>query len=291
VISLDSCVLLTSGNPAGLASQLGWFHPSKDQFTCVARSRKDSTLVVGQVAHCANEQSARLTFLLPSADLPNSLLIPLLDELSCRAAEMGAFSVLAELEENHPIFEGLRAAGFTVYAWQHIWKLPGMKNNFCHLWRPAVEEDDPEIHTLYQSLVPPLVQGNEPAMPSRGPSWVHVHRSGVLAYAEAQHGLRGVYLRSIFHADLDNTGELLDGLVGSITSLGRPVYLAVRLYQSQLDRRLRDLGATESPLNAVMVKHLAIRLRERVLVKSRRQVEAHQVETTSGIVHNVDLKD
>ena len=74
-------------------------------------------------------------------------------------------------------------------------------------------------------------------------------------------------------------------------SMGRPIFLSVRLYQSNLDRYLREMGATESPLHAVMVKHLASRLREEVLVKSRRRVEAKQVETTSGIARNSHLKD
>jgi hypothetical protein len=102
--------------------------------------------------------------------------------------------------------------------------------------------------------------------------------------------LRGIFLRLIFHADLDNPRELLDGLVGSITSIGRPIYLSVRLYQSQLDRCLHDLGATESPLYAVMVKHLTSRLRDRVLAKNSRRVEVSRVETTSGIARNAELK-
>ena len=73
--------------------------------------------------------------------------------------------------------------------------------------------------------------------------------------------------------------------------MGRPVYLSVRLYQSNLDRYLRDLGATESPLYAVMVKHLTARLREQVLAHNRRRVETTQVETTSGMARNADLKE
>ena len=274
-----------------MASLLSLLHPAKSIFTCVARPQAESPLIIGQVAHRAPENAARLTFLMPSHVLPNPQLAPLLDELTCHAAEMGAFSVLAELEENHCIFEDLRSAGFTVYAWQHTWKMPEMKSDFSHLWRPAVEEDTPAIRSLYQSLVPPLVQGNEPAIPSRGPAWVHIHRGDVVAYAEADYGLRGIYVRSNFHSDLDNNGELLDGLVGSITSMGRPIYLSIRLYQTQLDRYLSDLGATESPLYAVMVKHLTSRLREHVLAKSRRRVEATQVETTTGMARNADLKE
>ena len=291
VISLDNSVLLTNGNPAGMASLLSLFHPSNSSYTCVTRPQADSPLIVGQVVHRAPEHSARLTFLMPSHLLPNPQLVPLLDELSCHAAEMGAFSVLAELEENHCIFEDMRNAGFTVYAWQHIWKMPELKSDFSHLWRPALEEDTPAIHNLYQSLVPPLVQANDPPFPSRNTAWVHLHKGDVVAYAEADYGLRGVYFRLVFHSDLDNNRELLDGLVGSITSMGRPIYISVRLYQSQLDRYLRDLGAKESPLYAVMVKHLTARLREHVLAKNRRRVEATQVETTSGMARNTDLKE
>ena len=191
-------------------SLLSLLHPAKSMFTCVATSQADSPLLVGQVAHRAPEHAAHLTFLMPSRVLPNPMLAPLIDELSCRAAEMGAFSVLLELEENHCIFEDMRTAGFTVYAWQHVWKMPEIKGDFSHLWRPAVEEDTPAVRSLYQSLVPPLVQGNEPPMPSRNTGWVHTHREDVVAYAEANFGLRGVYIRLMFHSDLDNNGELLD---------------------------------------------------------------------------------
>jgi hypothetical protein len=274
-----------------MASLISLFRPANSSYTCVTRSQGDPPFIMGQVARRSSEHAARLTFLMPSYILPNPQLAPLLDELTCHAAEMGAFSVLAELEENHCIFEDMRNAGFTVYAWQHIWKMPEIKNDFSHLWRPALEEDVLAIRNLYQSLVPPLVQGNEPPFPSRNTSWVHLYRGEVVAYAEADFGLRGIYVRLLFHSDLDNNGELLDGLAGSITSMGRPVYLSVRLYQSHLDRYLRDLGATESPLYAVLVKHLTARLREEVLAHNRRRVEATQVETTSGMARNADLKE
>lgn len=291
MLSLDNSVLLTNGNPAGMASLLRLLQPARSSYTCITRAQSDIPLMVGQVAHHSPEHAARLVFLLPSFALPNPQLAPLLDDLTCHAAEMGAFSVLVELEENHCIFEDLRSAGFTVYAWQHIWKMPQIKNDFSHLWRPALEEDAPTIRSLYQSLVPPLVQGNEPPLPSRNAGWVHLYRGEIVAYAEADFGLRGIYVRLLFHSDLDNNGELLDGLAGSITSMGRPVYLSVRMYQSHLDRYLRDLGATESPLYAVMVKHLTARLREHVLARNRRRVEARQPETTSGIARNAGLKD
>lgn len=254
-------------------------------------SQADAPAIIGQVAYHPPEHAAHLTFLLPAYILPNPSLAFLLDDLAVHAAEMGAFSVLAELEENHCIFEDLRNAGYTVYAWQHIWKMPESRSDFSHLWRPASDEDTLAIRALYTSLVPPLVQGNEPPMPARGSGWVHVHRGEVLAYAEADHGLRGVCLRLLFHADLDNTAELLDGLVGSITAMGRPIYLSVRLYQAQLDRYLREMGATESPLTALMVKHLTARLREEVLVRNRQRVEATHAEPTSGIARNAHLKD
>ena len=291
VISLDNSLRLTHGNPVGIASLLSLLHPAKSSFTAVLRPSSNSPIIVGQVARRAPEPSARLTFLMPSHLFPNPQLAPLLDELSCHAAEMGAFCVLAELEENHLLFEDLRRSGFTVYAWQHIWKMPEIKSDFCHLWRPALEEDAFAVHNLYQSLVPPLIQGNEPSLPSRDTAWVHLYRDEVVAYAEADYGLRGIYVRLIFHTDLDNNRELLEGLAGSLTSMGRPVYLSVRLYQSQLDRSLHDLGATESPLFAVMVKHLTSRLREQVLAKSRQRVETTQVETTSSMARNTNLKE
>ncbi len=268
--------------------------PSRGSYTCVGSEGSNASTVIGQVAWEGDNPSACLSFLAPTEMLNSAAASAVLDDLVCKAGDKGAFHVLAELDESHPFFEVLRKAGFGAYAWQRIWKIDAphlLEKPTDSEWRPSTEDDVISIHALYQSLVPPVIQGIEPSMPQHSPCWV-LHREGEVAgYAEGVFGARGVCIYSLFRPDLENVTHTLCDLLGQITALGRPVYMVVRLYQAHIERNLRELGANESPLTAVLVKHLALPLREEVTAKQRARVHHRQAEPTVGMTQNISREE
>jgi len=76
-----------------------------------------------------------------------------------QAANGGAFHLLAEVDEEAPAFRLLRQAGFAMYAWQRIWKLPfsDPENVKKDIWRQAADMDWPAVQSLYGQIVPALL--------------------------------------------------------------------------------------------------------------------------------------
>ncbi len=268
--------------------------PARGSYTCIGSEGSNASIVIGQVAWEGDSPSANLSFFAPYDLLDSAAAAAVLDELVCKAGDNGAFHVLAELDETHPFFEVLRKAGFGAYAWQRIWKIDAphlVEKPTQSEWRTAAGDDDIAIRALFQSQVPPVIQGIEHSMPQHSPAWV-LRREGELAgYAEGVYGARGICIYSVFRPDLENMTHTLCDLLGQITAMGRPVYMVVRLYQAHIERNLRELGASESPLMAVLVKHLALSLREEVTVKQRAKVHNRQAEPTVGMTQNISREE
>jgi hypothetical protein len=256
----------------------------------VAPARGGSQKLIGQMRYILGSRSAHLSFLMPNSAANSPNLPKLLERLARQAGEWGAFGLLGEIEEHSQAFEGMRKAGFVVYAWQRIWQLPNQDGNNRErtaLWQPTTAMDEIPIRNLYQSLVPPLVQSAEHLPDHRMQGLVYRQGGEVLAYIEGIYGPRAIYLYPMAHPDLENAAELLCNLPSHLlTRLGRPVYLAVRSYQAWLEVALEELNAKVSPRQALMVKHLAIG--QRVLQTNPRLavLENRQAEASAPMVHN-----
>ena len=169
MLSLDSARILTRGSPLSAVALLSYLDPRHYVYTAVASDNGNS--LMGQVTLREQETSARVTFLAPLGDI-NELTHALLDHLVTQAGEWGAFHLLAEVDEDSPAYRLLRQAGFTMYAWQRIWKLPASDPaDEKDLWRPVVEMDWPAVQSLYGQIVPALLHPVE-ALP-RSHAWVY----------------------------------------------------------------------------------------------------------------------
>jgi hypothetical protein len=148
--------------------------------------------------------------------------------------------------------------------------------------------DEIALRSLYQSLVPPLVQSAEPFVLNSHQGLVYRHKHGeVQGYVESRRGPRGVYLQPVIHPDVEDSQGLLVDLLQALPALylGRPVYIAVRSYQSWLEAALEDLHGQAAPRQALFVKHLASA--QRVLATNKRLVmEKQQAEPTAPMVNN-----
>jgi hypothetical protein len=272
VLSLDSAGLLTRGNPLGASAMLSYLNPHRNIYTAVA-SENDDTLM-GQIILKADETSARLAFLAPAGNV-NGLTSPLLDHMAAKAGDWGAFHLLAEVDEDAPAFKSLRQAGFAMYAWQRVWKLPRLDApDRDNSWCAAEETDWPAIQSLHGQIVPALLHPveNLPRQASglvcRGPSASLRSAQGDLqAYVAVDSGTQGVWLQPLVPPDSTCVQEQLTGLVSAVASgNNRPVYVCVRSYQAWLESALADLGAEPGPRQAVMVRRLVKTIKETQVV-------------------------
>ncbi len=265
VLPLYSARILTRGNPLSAMAMLSYLNPRRHIYTGIASENGIS--LMGQVVLRGDETSARLTFLAPAENI-NSLALSLLDHLTTQAGNWGAFHLLAEVDENSPVFRSLRQAGFAMYAWQRVWKLPQLeKTGEAGSWREAEETDWPAVQSLHGQIVPALIQPVD-ALPKQasglvcrgGPSASLRSAQGDLqAYVAVDSGPDGVWLQPLVPPDSGCGSERLAGL----PDWGdRPVYICVRSYQAWLETVLEDLGAEAGPRQAVMVRRLAKTIKE-----------------------------
>ena len=178
VLNLDSALALTRGSPFGPSAMLAHLRPERGSFTGIVTSERSPSLI-GQVRYTMGEHSARLTCVMPHSALSAPDMPILLEGLAAQAGGWGAYHLLAELEETSPLFENMRKAGFSVYAWQRIWRLtppPKGARNGSKSWQPVSSTDEIGVRSLYQYLVPPLVQSAEPLPEVRPPALVLHHR-------------------------------------------------------------------------------------------------------------------
>jgi hypothetical protein len=256
--------------------------------------------IIGHMQYAVGDRSAHLAFLMPEPGLTQPGLVNLLEHLAVQAGSWGAFHLLGEVEENSCAMEGLRRAGFSVYAWQRIWKFSPQEDNTqsemvkqenlkngSFPWQPSSSVDEIAIRNLYQSLVPPLVQSAEPLTSRRLVGWVYRQEGEILAYMEGIYGPHGIYLQPLIHPAVENVSQVLSCLLQRQPNLlGRPIYLSIRSYQAWLETVVRDLEFQVGPRQALMVKHLV--LQQRVALKSGRHsvLEKYNAEPTVPMVHN-----
>lgn len=261
VQSLDTALTLTRGNPLGPWVVLDYLQFDNGKITSVLRQKTGYPTLVGQMRLMSGERAARLTFAFPADGLDSPGVVPLMEDLAWQAGNRGACSLLAEVDEGSPMLEGLRRAGFSLFAWQRVWKIApsGGANNNLHLWEPTDDLDTYPIRSLYQALIPPLVQSAEPPLNNLAQGLAYRQDGELLAYVSPTYGPQGIYLQPLIHPGVESIDQLLASLVSSLPlQLGRPIYLSVRSYQAWLEPALEMAGALAAGRQALMVKHLAV---------------------------------
>jgi hypothetical protein len=272
-------------------------HPNTH--TAIGRAGKGKP-VIGQVRFDRAAHHARLSIILP-VDALNSMVLPgLLDYLAVQAGLSGALHFSAEVDEGSCIFEALRRAGFSVYGWQRVWKFPASETpapvypasdgagTLTGPWRPfRARADLNGVRSLYQLLVPALVQPMEvpPGRHSRG--LVYRSTADLLAYADLVYGPLGIWVQPFVHPSTEAVMGLMEQMVHSIPHRRRkPVYVCVRSYQSWFESSLEELGAERGPRQALMVKHLAIAERQTQSLRIP-ALQNHRAEQASPVA-NID---
>lgn len=286
-VFLDSALVLTRGPlllPGALVSYLA---PAMGVFTNVVEdgSNPHSPPLIGQSIHGLGAPYAHLTFMTPAGSLSQPTVATLTENLVINAGERGALRLLAEVDEDTRAFETLRQSGFATYTRQRIWQLAKPVNSLpqTSAWRSATSQDAIAIRSLYNNLVPGLVQQIEPMTSNRPGSMLYVQNGELRAYVEFKSGHRGIWAQPFIHPDAENVSEWLVILLAKISRRSaRPLYICVRSYQSWLESAIEDLGAKSGPRQAVMVKHLTIQ-QKAMLPRALPALEGGQAEISAPI--------
>jgi len=288
VICLNKALFLTRGNPVGIAALLPRLNPSTSSYTAVLEPPDGGKSYFSQVLHQPGSRSAHFSFFAPDFQFEEKDFSALIDFLCFQAGEMGALNVLAEIEESHELFEMLRQSGFSVFSWESIWKLPENKNATQQrsTWQIPSPMDENTVRTLFQTLVPPLVQNAEPFTNGDSPRLVYKKDNDILAYVESINGSEGIYLIPVIHPSVEDIDLLLEELVRQFSGLGKPVFLQVRSYQAWLSDSLLNIEAEPSPRFALLVKHLAALQTGKVLNLQHLRNDSRQTEPTAPILQH-----
>lgn len=261
-VYLHSALVLTRGPLSIPGALLSTLAPSMGIYTSISfNEQPQSTQLFGQIIQASGAQCAQLTFLTPSEALESENLHILLEHLSSQAVERGAFRLLADVDERTLAFEMLRQAGFAIFARQRIWRLKDklVIEEEARTWQTATERDLIAVRSLYNNLIPGLVQQVEPFPAERLRGLVYRQGGDLLAYVELKYGHRGIWAQPFIHPDAEEVAENLIALLPRLPHrVSRPIYLCVRSYQSWLEPAIEHVGAEPSPRQAMMVKHLAI---------------------------------
>ena len=221
------------------------------------------TGIIGQVSHSLHKTSARLSFVAADS-FTNPKMVDLLTHLSQQAGEMGAFRVLAEVEEGTPLVSHLLRAGFTPYAEQQVWRIKtgGPVDSNQGAWRPVSARDLGDIHSLYGRIVPSDVKRIEhPPTAADLQGVVFPHRGELAGYASTRFGPRGAVLDVWLDPSQDNYQAHIKSICAALpTPRSMNIYVRVRAYQQKLATAVSESAATNSDAfsQVVMVKHLAI---------------------------------
>lgn len=266
-VFLDSALILTRGPMLAPGALLSYLAPSMGVFTGIANGNEEhGSSLIGQVIHALDSSSAHLAYLTPEEALQTSTLLELLDYLVEVSGERGALRLLADVDEQSTAFETLRHGGFATYARQRIWQLTSKSigGPTSPTWRPIYERDLISVRSLYNNLVPGIVQQIEP-FPLHPRGMVYQPEDEMLAYVELKVGHQGIWIQPFVHPDVQDVVGLLDELMQSLPAgiltpytRPRPVYFCVRSYQSWLELAIEEMGSGAGPRQAIMVKHLAI---------------------------------
>lgn len=261
-VFLNSALLYTRGPMMFQGAMLSSLSQATGIFTSVSTKNGDTRhVLIGQAVHSAGSQIAQLTFLCPDEAMDSAALPSLLDHLSMQAVERGAFRLLAEVDERSVAYEAMRHASFAIYARQRVWQLEDQPSDatpdLC--WQVTTDQDLIPVRSLYNNLIPGLVQQVEPFPADRLHGMIYRQEGDLLAYVELKYGHRGIWVQPFVHPDAEDVITHILELIGHVPHRrSRPIYLCIRSYNSWLEPALEDMGARSRARQAVMVRHLAV---------------------------------
>jgi hypothetical protein len=260
---LDSAQVLTHGSSLiSMGALMHYLAPSTRTFTYRSDiATQSGSPLIGQMTYTMGASNARLTFLAPEDSLEQPEVSVITDFMAVQLGQMGAFHILADVDECSQVYELLHRAGFAIYARQRIWHLDGepVADGEPSLWNTCRSKDVIGVRSLYCNIVPGLVQQVEP-LPKKDVKGVVYYKDGELrAFVELRYGRNGIWLQPFIHPDAGDFDRYLPYFLRTLPGRGtRPLYICIRSYQSWLEPAIAAMGAKPGPAQAVMVRHLTV---------------------------------
>lgn len=240
--------------------------PQRGLHTLIGRAGRQRT--VGQFRIRSDERIAQITYIAPEleAQRRDTAWLNLIDAMASEAGKRGVHMLMAEVDEDSPLFVTMRTARFAVYARQEIWRrdpAPLADIEPAEL-SESKDDDNSAMQSLFCNIVPRLVQPVA-APPEESENFVYRQDGRLQGYVAVSAGKSGVYMMPLLHPDILYR-DAVTILAGVLARLGRaerqPVYVCVRRYQDWLEDALTELGFTPSQPQALMVRHIAAGVRQ-----------------------------
>jgi hypothetical protein len=193
--------------------------------------------------------------------------LSILDNVVTALGQRGVHSVVAEVDESGPELPLLRRAGFAVYTRQDIWALVEERDQKVPLiLEPRQTSDEWDVEWLYANTVPPLIQLVEPSPPEGGNTRVLREEGELTAFIHIHTGPAASWLQIFIHPNAyAQANEIVAAAVSACAPHPAfPVYCCVRRYQSWLKVALEQSGFRPCQSQAVMVKHIASPIRNKI---------------------------
>jgi hypothetical protein len=254
---------LTRGAP-GLEDVMLSAVPLADRGTPTLVLRNGGADYLGQFRLRPERTGAHLSFLAPDPRVGNVYeWAQLLEAMVFEAGRRGVHVMSAEIDEDHPVFEAFRLAGFAVYSRQVILRhAPGqVGGSRSVLLRPEMDQDSIAISTLYLNTVPRLLQQAEPLRMPDSSGLVYERDGQIAGYLAVAEGKNGIVIKPYFHPEVYE--QVPDIILSALARIGRaghvPVYLYARSYQDWLRGILERVGFETWAYQALMVKYTVVR--------------------------------
>lgn len=270
--------------------------------TYVARNKGQSAFIQAQQGRSPAEDY--LTFVAPALSWNNGTphTWQLLLESLCRGrGERGVQRIFAKLPaQAEAEAEVFREAGFRVYTQEQVFRLAEPTDNDVPTdpvrLRPWESKDAWGVHRLYCLSAPRFVQQAEHLPGQIGESatgdWARGHhedryvwdQSGeVTAYLRLLEGEAGHFLHLLMHPEhMEHADKLIRLGVARLAQYApRPVYCAVRTYETGLTRALKAVGFQEYQTRFLLMKQTVVRVRQKVF-EPLPQVEGVEAAPTAS---------
>jgi hypothetical protein len=230
--------------------------------------QRGSLDIICQLRHTSQERPAFLSFLGSNGEIQDEDLVAIMDDMRQCTQNLGAMHLVSEVDHKQPLLERMKSWGFSVSAWQDIWKLD-QQSSFSVTskdeveWCPLAEVDWWQAVQLLQSIIPPISQATDLPLRHRSRFWVCHQADRIIAFSDVRHGPHGIWIRPTFDPEVSHVSDLLLNLVNSLPArLSRPLYLSISSYQSWLFRSIEMMNAEYIGHQAILIKHLVGHIKE-----------------------------
>jgi len=275
-----------------LLAALAAYFTANGMGTCTYVSVNDESGEVEgfvQVRLRRNRPEADVVFISPAfgdEEDVSQVWLRLLKHVCQQVGERGVQRVFARLPEGGPEMGPFRQAGFMVYTREDIFRLTpkqiGERLSNLELYpalRPESVMDNWALQQLYMAVAPRLVQQAESLAESvtdtqllewigfgQREGYILEDQEEIIGYLQLWRGQVGHWLRIFLHPRACDRVEPLiaHGLACWQRYPPRPLYCAVREYQGGLRGPLEAFGFRFFATQAIVVKHTAVRVQERV---------------------------